>query len=150
MVIAKMLKRIVAVNNVFLMSTRKCVFWIQVTCSCKFFQSFVPPKYCGPEGSIILEHRSPNALNESRMIPMTHPYDPAHDPSRKGSFDILGDLDFAPGMFNNFIHAHPPSRVRRNVYEFSRLLPDTLKFELVPWGDNWASLFNDIVRAKKI
>ncbi|PHT73853.1 hypothetical protein T459_21130 [Capsicum annuum] len=70
------------------------------------------------------------------------PFDYSAD--HMGSFDILGDLDFAPGMFNNFIHSHPPSRVRRNVYEFSRLLPDTLKFELVPCGDNWASLFNDI------
>ncbi|XP_016563342.1 uncharacterized protein LOC107862324 isoform X2 [Capsicum annuum] len=96
-----------------------------------------------PGGSSILERRSPNAVNESRMIPTTHPCDPAKYPSWKGSFDILGALDFAPGMFNNFIHAHPPSRVRRKVYEFSRVLPDTLKFELVPRGDNWASLFND-------
>ncbi|KAF3669365.1 putative dnaJ -like protein subfamily C member 21-like [Capsicum annuum] len=111
--------------------------------STKVFQSSMPPKKCGPGGSSILEHRSPNAVNESQMIPMTHPCDPALDPSWKGSFDILDALDFAPGMFNNFIHAHPPSRVRRKVYEFSRLLPGTLKFELVPCGDNWASLFNN-------
>ncbi|KAF3655822.1 hypothetical protein FXO37_15752 [Capsicum annuum] len=36
-----------------------------------------------PGGSSILEHRSPNAVNESRMIPMTHLCDPALDPSWK-------------------------------------------------------------------
>ncbi|PHT28112.1 hypothetical protein CQW23_32289 [Capsicum baccatum] len=96
------------------------------------------------------EHKNPNAVNESRMIPMTHLCDPALDPSWKGSFDILGALDFAHRLLNNIIHAHPPSRVRRNVYEFSRLLPDTLKFELVSCGENWENPFNDIVRAKKI
>ncbi|KAF3653340.1 putative flavonoid 3'-monooxygenase-like [Capsicum annuum] len=96
------------------------------------------------------EHRSPNAVNESRMIPMKHLCDPALDPSWKESFDILGALDFAPGLFNKVIHAHPPYRVRHNVYEFSRRLPDTLKFELVSCGENWASPFNDILRAKKI
>ncbi|KAG5595637.1 hypothetical protein H5410_036869 [Solanum commersonii] len=39
--------------------------------------------------------------------------------------------------------AHPPCRVRRKVYEFSGLLPDTLKLELVPHGDIWPSLFNN-------
>ncbi|MCD7471848.1 hypothetical protein HAX54_012589 [Datura stramonium] len=46
-------------------------------------------------------------------------------------------------MLNNCIQAYPPSRVRRKVYEFSGPLPDTLKFELVPRGDIWASLFNN-------
>ncbi|KAK4362293.1 hypothetical protein RND71_017534 [Anisodus tanguticus] len=99
----------------------------------------------GPGGPTILEIRSPDAMNASRMMnpPMTHPCDPALVPSWKGSFDILGALEFAPGMLNNCIQAYPPSRVRRKVYEFSRLLPGTLKFELVPRGDIWTSLFNN-------
>ncbi|PHU13774.1 hypothetical protein BC332_14979 [Capsicum chinense] len=82
-----------------------------------------------PGGSSILEHRSPNAVNESLMIPMTHLCDPALDPSWKCSEFCIWDV-------NNFIHAHPPSRVRRKAYEFSRLLLNTLKFELVSSGDN--------------
>ncbi|KAL3343113.1 hypothetical protein AABB24_026930 [Solanum stoloniferum] len=99
----------------------------------------------GLGGSAILEHRSPYAVNESQMInpSTTHPCDPALVPSWKGNFDILGALELAPGIFNNYIQAHPPSKVRRKVYEFSGLLPDTLKFELVPRGDIWASLFNN-------
>ncbi|KAK4718856.1 hypothetical protein R3W88_017194 [Solanum pinnatisectum] len=98
----------------------------------------------GPDGSTIMEHRSPNAVNESRMMnsSTTHPCDPALVPSWKGNFDILGALELAPGIFNNCIQAHPPCSVRRKVYEFSGLLPDTLKLELVPRGDIWASLFN--------
>ncbi|XP_055831672.1 uncharacterized protein LOC129900683 [Solanum dulcamara] len=96
-------------------------------------------------GSIILEHRIPDAVNESRMInsSTTHPCDPALVPSWKGSFDILGYQKLAPGIFNNYVQAHPPSRVRREVYEFSGLLPDTLQLELVPRWDIWASLFNN-------
>ncbi|XP_055827562.1 uncharacterized protein LOC129895813 isoform X2 [Solanum dulcamara] len=99
----------------------------------------------GLGGFAILEHRSPDAVNESRMMnpSMTHPCDSALVPSWKGCFDILGAPELAPGIFNNYIQAHPPSRVRRKVYEFSGLLPSTLKFELVPRGDIWASLFNN-------
>ncbi|XP_055815256.1 uncharacterized protein LOC129885061 [Solanum dulcamara] len=52
-------------------------------------------------------------------------------------------------MLNNCIQAHPPSRVRRKVYEFSCLLPDTLKFERVPHGDIWESLFNNHIPGKE-
>ncbi|CAN4086260.1 unnamed protein product [Withania somnifera] len=99
----------------------------------------------GPGGSTIREHRSPDAVNKSLVMNpyTTHPCDPALVPYWKGSFDILGGLEFAPGMFNNCIQAHPPSRVRRKVYEFLGLLPDTLKFELVPRGDIQGSLFNN-------
>ncbi|XP_015166890.1 uncharacterized protein [Solanum tuberosum] len=91
-----------------------------------------------------MEHRSRNDVNEIRMMnsSTTHPCDPALVPSWMGNFDILGALELAPGLFNNCIQAHPPCRVRRKVYEFSGLLPDTLKFELVPRGDIWAGLFN--------
>lgn len=65
------------------------------------------------------------------------------------SFDILGALKFVPWMLNSFIQAHPPSRVRLKVYEFSRILPDTLKFELVPHEDIWESLFNNHIPSKE-
>ncbi|KAG5601467.1 hypothetical protein H5410_032837 [Solanum commersonii] len=66
-----------------------------------------------------------------------------------GSFDILCTLEFVPGMLNNCIQAHPPSKVRRKVYEFSRVLPDTLKFELVPHGDIRTSLFNNHIPGRE-
>lgn len=59
----------------------------------------------------------------------------------RGSFVIFGDLK--PEMPKDLIQAYPPSRVRRKVYEFSRLLPDTLQFELVPRGHIWSSLFHN-------
>ncbi|PHT47635.1 hypothetical protein CQW23_11843 [Capsicum baccatum] len=39
--------------------------------------------------------------------------------------------------------AYPPSKVKRKVYEFSRLLSGTLKFELVPREAIWTSQFNN-------
>jgi len=63
----------------------------------------------------------------------------------RGSFDILGALELAPGIFQ----AHPPCRVSRKVYEFLGLLPDTLKLELVPRGDIWPSLFDNHCPGKK-
>uniref|UniRef100_M1DBF9 Zinc ion binding protein n=1 Tax=Solanum tuberosum TaxID=4113 RepID=M1DBF9_SOLTU len=106
-------------------------------------RKFSKPK--GPGASTILEHRTPNVVNESRMMnsPTTHPCDSALVPSWKGSVDILGALELAPGIFNCCIQAHPPCRVRRKVYELSGLLPDTLKLELVPRGDIWPSLFDN-------
>ncbi|KAG5570509.1 hypothetical protein H5410_060275, partial [Solanum commersonii] len=100
------------------------------------FQKFSMPK--GPGVSTILEHRTPDVVNESRMMnsPMTHPCDPALVPSWKFSRTCTG-------IFNNCIQAHPPCRVRRKVYEFSGLLHDTLKLELVPRGDIWQSLFDN-------
>ncbi|KAF3672600.1 putative dnaJ -like protein subfamily C member 21-like [Capsicum annuum] len=82
-----------------------------------------------------------NMTGSSRVV--AHPCDPALAHSWKGSFDIIGAPKFAPGVLNNCIHAYPPSRVRRKVYEFSRLLPDTLKFKLVSRGVIWNDLFNN-------
>ncbi|KAH0750903.1 hypothetical protein KY290_030135 [Solanum tuberosum] len=80
---------------------------------------------------------------------MSYPCDPSLVPSRKGGFDILGALEILPGMLNSCIQAHPPSRVRRKVYEFSGLVPDTLKFELVPRGGIWESLCNNHTPSKE-
>lgn len=65
------------------------------------------------------------------------------------SFDILGALKFVPWMLKSFIQSHPPSRVRRKMYEFSHILSDTLKFELVPHEDIWGSLFNNHIPSKE-
>ncbi|KAM3246665.1 hypothetical protein P3L10_008432 [Capsicum annuum] len=88
------------------------------------------------------ELKSPGAANESPLMNpiMTHPCDPALAHSwnwKKGAPEL------APGMLNNCIQAYPPSKVRRKVYEFSRLLLGSLKFELVPRGAIWTSLFNN-------
>ncbi|KAF3653343.1 putative flavonoid 3'-monooxygenase-like [Capsicum annuum] len=91
------------------------------------------------------ELKSPGAANESPLMNpiMTHPCDPTLAHSWKGSFDIKGAPEFAPGMLNNCIQDYPPSKVRRKVYEFSRLLSGTLKFELVPTKAMWISLLNN-------
>ncbi|WMV07656.1 hypothetical protein MTR67_001041 [Solanum verrucosum] len=68
---------------------------------------------------------------------------------KEGCFDILGSLEFVPGMLNSYILAHPPSIVRRKVYEFSGLLPDTVKSELDHRGNNWESLFNNHIPGKE-
>ncbi|KAM3269180.1 hypothetical protein P3S67_031144 [Capsicum chacoense] len=82
-----------------------------------------------------------NMTGSSRVV--AHPCDPALAHSWKGSFDIIGAPKFAHEVLNNCIHAYPPSRVRRKVYEFCRLLPDTLKFKLVSRGVIWNDLFNN-------
>lgn len=52
-------------------------------------------------------------------------------------------------MFNNCIQVHFPSKIRRKVYEFSRFLQDTLKFQLVPRENIWTSLFNNHIPGKE-
>ncbi|KAH0729408.1 hypothetical protein KY289_000596 [Solanum tuberosum] len=66
---------------------------------------FQCPRNRGPDGSTGLEHRSPDAVNECRMMnsSTTHPCDPNFVPSWKSSFDILGALEFVPGMLNSYI-----------------------------------------------
>ncbi|WMV07645.1 hypothetical protein MTR67_001030 [Solanum verrucosum] len=112
---------------------------------------FQCPRNRGLDGSTSLEHRSSDAVNECQMMnsSTTNPCDPNLVRSWKRSFDILGTLEFVPGMLNSCIQVHPPSRVRHKVYEFSRLLSDTLKFELVPRGDIWGSLFNNHILSKE-
>ncbi|KAF3684857.1 putative dnaJ -like protein subfamily C member 21-like [Capsicum annuum] len=113
----------------------------------KICQSIAPPrkhnKFPGSYG--FGELKSPGAANESPLMNpiMTHPCDPTLAHSWKGSFDIKGAPEFAPGMLNNCIQDYPPSKVRRKVYEFSRLLSGTLKFELVPTKAMWISLLNN-------
>ncbi|KAG5601466.1 hypothetical protein H5410_032836 [Solanum commersonii] len=129
----------------------ECFNRSKLPASTRICQSIVQPKKHSLGASTILEHRSHDAVNESRMInlPMTHPCDPALAPSWKGNFDILGALELAPGIFNTCIQAHPPCKVRRKVYEFSGLFPNTLKLELISCGDIWSSLFNNHCPSKR-
>ncbi|KAM3269188.1 hypothetical protein P3S67_031152 [Capsicum chacoense] len=93
------------------------------------------------------ELKSPGAANESPLMNpiMTHPCDPALANSWNigGSFDIKGAPEFPPGMINNCIQDYPPYKVRCKEYEFSTLFLGALKFELVPRGVIWTSLFNN-------
>ncbi|KAM3380815.1 hypothetical protein P3S68_006388 [Capsicum galapagoense] len=88
------------------------------------------------------ELNSPGVANESPLMNpiMTQPCDPI---AHSWNFDIKGAPEFAPRTLNNCIQAYPPSKVRRKVYEFSRLLLGALKFELVPRRAIWTSLFDN-------
>ncbi|WMV34677.1 hypothetical protein MTR67_028062 [Solanum verrucosum] len=61
---------------------------------------------------------------------------------------IAKNTEHSKKMFK-YLKAHPLSRVRRKVYEFSGFVPDTLEFELVPHGDIWESLFNNHIPSKE-
>ncbi|KAK4716590.1 hypothetical protein R3W88_014928 [Solanum pinnatisectum] len=69
------------------------------------------------------------------MLPATNGCDSIVDRVWVGTFDISRALEFAPRILNNYFQAHPPSIVRRNVYEFSKLLPHTIKFGIVLHGN---------------
>lgn len=58
----------------------------------------------------------------------------------RGSFKIYIDCRFGEMIG---VHAFPPSRVRRKVLEFSKLMPEVLQFELVARRDVWANLFQN-------
>uniref|UniRef100_M1BEB2 Uncharacterized protein n=1 Tax=Solanum tuberosum TaxID=4113 RepID=M1BEB2_SOLTU len=79
--------------------------------SAKICQSTLPPK----KRLKSLELRSLDVMKASRMMNplMTNSCDPALVHSWKGSFDILSTLEFVPGMLNNCIQVHPPSKVKR-------------------------------------
>uniref|UniRef100_A0A3Q7FQT5 Reticulon domain-containing protein n=1 Tax=Solanum lycopersicum TaxID=4081 RepID=A0A3Q7FQT5_SOLLC len=49
----------------------------------------------------------------------------------RGSFDILDALELTHEIFNNCIWVQPLFRVRCKVYEFSKLLSNTIEYELV-------------------
>lgn len=59
--------------------------------------------------------------------------------SIRGSFNIQED------KLNPQLRAHPPSRVRRKVYEFSMKMPDVLHFQLVSAKSSWLNVFNELI-----
>lgn len=84
--------------------------------------------------------------SSSPLIPATkvdkNLYIPASEASWKGSFNLLvcGPKKWE---ISGVIQAHPPSRVRKKVYESSMLMPEVLEFELVQQGGLWMSLFGN-------
>ncbi|KZV56543.1 hypothetical protein F511_16142 [Dorcoceras hygrometricum] len=64
---------------------------------------------------------------------------PAMDALWKGRFSICEVLE--DGALNCIIQAHPPSKVRRKIYDFSKIMPGVLQFQLVPCEKFWISLF---------
>ncbi|GER41958.1 RING/FYVE/PHD zinc finger superfamily protein [Striga asiatica] len=72
---------------------------------------------------------------------------PALDALWKGNFSILDD--HRHGKLNYQIRAHPPSKVRRKIYEFSKKMPEVLQFELVPLKELWINLFKGLIPDEK-
>ncbi|KAL3528462.1 hypothetical protein ACH5RR_007784 [Cinchona calisaya] len=101
------------------------------------------PASCGQASDdafpdVELQRTNPKTANPVRKCLS----DPASDASWNGSFKIYNDPKHHREM-NDGIQAYPPSRVRKKVYEFSKLMPEVLQFELVPRGDLWANLFQN-------
>ncbi|XP_011072870.1 uncharacterized protein LOC105157988 [Sesamum indicum] len=68
---------------------------------------------------------------------------PALDAVWKGSFRIHDDHRHR--VLNPQIHAHPATRVRRKIHEFSKQMPKVLHFHLVPYKKFWINLFQDYI-----
>ncbi|KAL3637941.1 hypothetical protein CASFOL_018389 [Castilleja foliolosa] len=64
---------------------------------------------------------------------------PALDALWNGNFCIKDD--HRPGELYHQIRAHPPSNVRRKIYEFSKKMPEVLDFQFVQLKDIWNNLF---------
>lgn len=62
-------------------------------------------------------------------------------PLSRGSFKIL-DTVTCKELNDGFI-AHPPSKVRRKVYEFSKAMPQVLLFTMIPLHNVWTDIFQD-------
>ncbi|KAL2243029.1 UNVERIFIED_CONTAM: hypothetical protein Sindi_0420900 [Sesamum indicum] len=60
-----------------------------------------------------------------------------------GSFRIHDDHRHR--VLNPQIHAHPATRVRRKIHEFSKQMPKVLHFHLVPYKKFWINLFQDYI-----
>lgn len=58
----------------------------------------------------------------------------------RGSFEIL-DTD-SPGEFYDEFQAHPPGKVSRKAYEFSKQMPGVLQFKLQHRCDVWEEIFH--------
>ncbi|KAH6797302.1 hypothetical protein C2S52_021856 [Perilla frutescens var. hirtella] len=89
------------------------------------------------------ENMSNNLLLDSEKYSQV----PALDALWKGHFRIQDDHIQAEK--NHLVQAHPPSRVRRKIYEFSKQMPEVLQFESVPSGTFWKNLFNEYIPDKR-
>ncbi|XAR63797.1 hypothetical protein NMG60_11023883 [Bertholletia excelsa] len=66
---------------------------------------------------------------------------PALNCSWKGSFEIIDTTIHR--QFSSGLEAHTTTKVLRKVYEFSKKLPEVLKFEMLPRLDIWTDIFQD-------
>ncbi|XP_057480203.1 uncharacterized protein LOC130767389 isoform X1 [Actinidia eriantha] len=66
---------------------------------------------------------------------------PALDSTWKGIFEILDTI--GDKELSDSIQAHPPSKVRRKVYEFSKKMPDVLQFKMLPRCNVWTEIFQE-------
>lgn len=67
---------------------------------------------------------------------ITFPY-----PLFRGSFSIHNG--FKHGTLCDPVYAHPSGKIHRKVYEYSKLMPEVLHFELFPCGELWTNLFQE-------
>ncbi|CAI9111856.1 OLC1v1012185C1 [Oldenlandia corymbosa var. corymbosa] len=72
--------------------------------------------------------------------------DPSSEASWNGIFKVLTS---EIGDISDEIEAHPPCRVRKKVYELTKLMPDILQFELVPRMDLWEDLSQHLYLDKR-
>lgn len=68
------------------------------------------------------------------QVPALHSY-------WKGSFEIVTNNNNKE--LNDGFRAHPPSKVRRKIYEFSKKLPEVLQFKMLPRDSVWTEIFQD-------
>ncbi|KAF8389709.1 hypothetical protein HHK36_024228 [Tetracentron sinense] len=68
------------------------------------------------------------------------PNPPSIDATWKGSFEILDRV--STGEFYDGFQAHPPGKVSRKAYEFSKQMPGILQFKLQPCCDIWPEIFH--------
>lgn len=59
----------------------------------------------------------------------------------RGSFKILDTVNCKE--LNEGFFAHPPLKVRRKVYEFSKAMPQVLMFAMIPRSNVWTDIFLD-------
>ncbi|XP_057464422.1 uncharacterized protein LOC130754268 isoform X1 [Actinidia eriantha] len=66
---------------------------------------------------------------------------PALDSSWNGNFEVLDTI--YQKELNDEFHAHPPSKVHRKVYAFSKEMPKVLQFKTLPRKNVWTDIFQD-------
>ncbi|KAI8543189.1 hypothetical protein RHMOL_Rhmol08G0198600 [Rhododendron molle] len=66
---------------------------------------------------------------------------PALYSSWTGCFKIIDSI--SREELNDRFKAHPPSRVRGKVYEFSKKMPKVLQFKMLPRDNVWTNIFED-------
>ncbi|KAL6497350.1 hypothetical protein OROGR_029279 [Orobanche gracilis] len=104
----------------------------------------------GGTGRATLKQRTCNAENlNNNLLPDSDECScsPALDALWKGNFSIQADRGH--GGLNHQIQAHPPSKVRRKIYEFSKKMPQVLHFQLVPVKEFWINFFKDFLPDEK-